>query len=92
MSRYCPHAEDFCGFSTANTRARELATSAIDGDEAAVRRADLEEVAEALDTLESCRRHDCSFHSDERHARAFLQALVDADDAVEIEEARHAAE
>jgi hypothetical protein len=92
MSRYCLHSEDWCGFSTASVRARELATAAVDGDGSCLQKASLEDIAEALDTLESCRRHDCEFHSGERHARAFLQALIEADDGSEIEEARHAAE
>lgn len=90
MSR---HAEDFCGFSTADARICELAVSAIDGDESSVRKAGFDELTEALDTLESCRRHDCSFHGQERGARRFLQALVDQADAeLELEEVRHAAE
>lgn len=93
MSRYCPHAEDWCGFSTATARICELAASAVDGDVSAVRKASVEDVALALDTLESCWRHDCSFHGDERDARAFLQSIVDtADEQLELEEVRHAAE
>lgn len=89
MSRFDAHAEDFCGFTCANACACELATNAINGDEVHVRKASFDDVLEALDTLESCHRHDCFFHGDERAARQLLQSIVDAD---ECQEVRHAAE
>jgi hypothetical protein len=93
MSRFDAHAADFCGFACASASACQLASDAIDGDEARVRKASRDDVDEALDTLESCRRHGCTLHGDERAARAFLQSIVDtAEDAFETEEARHAAE
>jgi hypothetical protein len=75
---------DWCAFACASAPICQLATDAIDGDEARVRKASLEEVAEALDTLESCRRHDCSWHGDATDARRLLQSIVDADSQVDL--------
>jgi len=80
------HAEDFCGFCCAPANICQLATDAIDGDEKRVRAASLADIAEALDTLESCRRHDCSFHGDESEARRLLQSIVDAAQEYEVSE------
>jgi len=75
-------SDEFCGFACASAATCQLATDAIDGDEKRVRAANVDDIAAALDTLESCRRHDCSWHGDASDARRLLQSIVDADTQV----------
>lgn len=76
--------DEFCGFCCATAPICQLATDAIDGDETRVRGASVDDVAAALDTLESCRRHDCTWHGDATDARRLLQSIVDADTQVGV--------
>lgn len=90
MSRRNAHAEDFCGLCCASSEVCLVVADALEADADRVHAASLELVEQALDALESCRRHDCTFHSDARDARQLLQTIVDTE--VESEEVRHAAE
>lgn len=78
------HAEEWCAFCCASAPICQLASDAIDGDDKRVRSASLDDIAQALDTLESCRRHDCAWHGDACDARRLLQSIVDADTQVDL--------
>lgn len=78
-AHHLPVSDDFCGFCCTSAPICQLASDACDGDEKRVRAASVNDIAEALDTLESCRRHNCSWHGDARDARRLLQSIVDVD-------------
>lgn len=73
MSRFCSHAEDFCGLACASAEACTVAAHALEGDAQRVHAASLELVKEALDALESCSRHGCSAHQNDDDARRLLE-------------------
>jgi hypothetical protein len=84
VSIFAADSCDCCAFACASAPICQLATDAIDGDERRVRAASIEEIAEALDTLESCRRHSCSWHGEEWHARSLLQSIVDTEQSEDL--------
>jgi len=73
MSRFCLHAEDFCGLSCSSAEVCLVVADALEGDAQRVHAASLELVKEALHALESCNRHGCSAHQNDDEARRLLE-------------------
>jgi hypothetical protein len=96
MSRFCI---DLCGYYSASIDARHVIDLAIDDSRKLSDVTDASLIAEAIDSLDTCRAERCSGHAHEDDARRRLEDLQDGlslDASFAAEQAakavRHAAE